>query len=190
MMVFSIAGGIAVPCAVGVIGFGDSLSLPKFLSLLVVFLAVFLVTYRKGEALSRGKLFLLFCAGLALCNGAYGALLDIQQRITGVAEREEMVALTYLVATLLSLVQLALRERKGTLAAFRQTDLGINRITAILHPDSQGSNQKQRAQKDQGHCGHHDIKNPLANLITGFRRRRCKLLLPLIHYGLHIIPTL
>lgn len=121
MMVFSIAGGIAVPCAVGVLGFDDPLSLPKLLSLLVIFAAVFLVSYRPGEALSRSKLFLPFCVGLALCNGAYGALLDIQQRLTGFDERVEMVALTYLVATVLSLVQLALRERRETPVAFRQT---------------------------------------------------------------------
>ncbi len=121
MMVFSIAGGIAVPCAVGVIGFDDPLSLPKLLSLLVIFAAVFFVSYRSGEALSKSKLFLPFCVGLGLCNGAYGALLDIQQRLTGFDERVEMVALTYLVATAISLVQLAFRERGETAAAFRQT---------------------------------------------------------------------
>lgn len=121
MMVFSIAGGIALPCAVGVIFFGDPLSPLKLISLLVIFVAVFLVSYRPGEALSRSKLFLPFCVGLGVCNGAYGALLDVQQRLTGTAEREEMVALTYLVATVIALVMLVLRERRGTLAAFRQT---------------------------------------------------------------------
>ena len=124
LMVFSIAGGIALPALVARIAFGDPLSLLKILALLVIFASVYMVSYKKEEKTEEsGKArvrFLLICTGLAVCNGAYGALLDVQQRITGESEKEEMVIVTFLLAAVSSAVILALTEKKGTLKAFAQ----------------------------------------------------------------------
>lgn len=125
MMVFLIAGGIVIPAIVAKIAFGDEISLLKILAMLVVFVSVYLVSYKKEEKTEEKRkarvLFLLICTGLAVCNGAYGTFIDVQQRITGVAEKEEMVILTFLFAALSSLVTLAVSEKKKTLAAFRQS---------------------------------------------------------------------
>ncbi len=119
LMVFMIAGGIVVPAIVAPF-FGDRVSVPKLLAILVVLCSVYLVSYRKGESGGAKGVFWLYCIALAACNGAYGVLLDVQQRVSGAGEKEEMVALTYATAALISLAVLLSRER-GSLSCFRQT---------------------------------------------------------------------
>lgn len=127
LMVFAIAGGIAVPALVARIAFGDPLSLLKALCILVIFASVYMVSYKKEEQTEEKKktraIFLLVCTALAICNGAYGALLDIQQRITGQSEKEEMVIMTFLIAATAAALQLVFSERGKTLSAFRQNKL-------------------------------------------------------------------
>jgi len=121
LMVFSIAGGIMIPVVSGVVFFGDKPSFFKILSLLVIFVAVFMVSHRKGEALATDKVFIPACVGLGFCNGTYGALLDAQQRLTGAAEKEEMVAMTYALAVLISFVFMLLKQKRNAFGALRQT---------------------------------------------------------------------
>ena len=121
LMVFSIAGGILIPVISGVLFFHDHPSIPKLVSLLGIFVAVYLVSYRKGETLATSSWFLPACIGLGFCNGAYGALLDAQQRVTGAGEKEEMVAVTYAVAVLISFAVLCLTQKRGAVAALKQT---------------------------------------------------------------------
>ena len=121
LIVFSLSGGIAVPALVARFAFGDGISPFKWASLLLVFVSVYLVSRRKGEGGIRSRSFFPLCIGLGIANGAYGALLDVQQRLTGTAEREEMIAVTFGVAMLFSLLTLGLRERKRFFFAFLQT---------------------------------------------------------------------
>ena len=121
LMVFSIAGGILIPVLSGVVFFGDGFSLKRALAFLLIFAAVYLVSHRKGEAFSTSKWFLPVCVGLGVCNGAYGALLDAQQRLTGAAQKEEMVAFTYALAVLASFLLLWARRGRRVVAPFRQT---------------------------------------------------------------------
>ena len=53
-------------------------------------------------------------------DGCYGTLLDCQQRLTGVSEKEEMVALTYTCAILLSTILLFGKAKKKVLPAMKQ----------------------------------------------------------------------
>ena len=125
LMVFSIAGGIAIPAIVARLAFNDPLSWLKALSLVVIFVSVYMVSYKKEEQTEEKKktrmIFLLVCTGLAICNGAYGALLDVQQRLTGTAEKEEMVFITFLLAAVVSATVLINTNAKAPIAAFRQT---------------------------------------------------------------------
>ena len=52
-------------------------------------------------------------------------LLNVQQELTGVSEKEEMVAVTFIGAAVISLVQLVVKEGKNTLKAFKQTKLSL-----------------------------------------------------------------
>ncbi|MBQ7335400.1 MAG: hypothetical protein IJW92_02870 [Clostridia bacterium] len=124
-MVFMIAGGIIIP-AVAAAFFGDDISPVKIISILVVLISVYMISRKAGEVYQNKKTFFLSCIGLAVGNGIYGMLLDIQQRLTLPAgmevtpEKEEMVALTYLCAALISAVLLIAKEKKEFLGAMKQ----------------------------------------------------------------------
>lgn len=123
MMVFSVAGGIILPAIIAAIAFGDEISTPQILSMIAIFAAVYMVSYKKndgGQSGGRAK-FLLVCTGLAICNGIYGALLDVQGRLTGPGEKEEMLMLTFCGAAIASLIPILLSEKRDSLRAFRQT---------------------------------------------------------------------
>ena len=49
LMVFNLAGGITLPAIVSVVAFGDDMSVPKALSIIAVFIAVYMVSYRSEE---------------------------------------------------------------------------------------------------------------------------------------------
>lgn len=120
VMTFSIAGGISVPAIVAYFAFGDTLSPIKIISILVVFISVYLISH-KTEDSATNKKFFLSCLLLGVCNGAYGVFLDVQQRLTGSGEKEEMVALTYGVAVVISLISLFITDRKEVIPAMKQT---------------------------------------------------------------------
>ena len=120
LMVFSIAGGIIIPALVGAIAFGDALSLLKIVCILVVLVCVYLIS-NKGKEAKASRGFWLAVSGLAISNGLYGSLLDVQQRITSVGEKEEMIAITFAGGALISLGMLALKLKGRTVSALKQT---------------------------------------------------------------------
>ncbi|MBQ9784683.1 MAG: hypothetical protein IJW29_04200 [Clostridia bacterium] len=124
-MVFMIAGGIIIP-AVATTFFGDDLSIVKILSIAVVLASVYMVARKSNESYTNKKSFFLSCLFLAIGNGAYGTILDVQQRLTrGNAEvspeKEELIMITYFVGVLISLATLIVREKKGAFKALAQT---------------------------------------------------------------------
>jgi len=141
LMVCNLAGGIILPSIVAILCFGDKLSLIQVISVLAIFAAVYMISLKKprsdsengaaGEikdvscAQNSSKLFPVFCLLLAVCNGTYGSLLDAQQRLLGAGEREEMVALTYLLAVLFSAFALGFKKRKEFLSSFKQTKVSL-----------------------------------------------------------------
>ena len=152
LMTFSLTGGIVVPAIVSWVFFGVPFSWVQLVSILVIFASVLLISNKEGENLDSpadgsspmkvlgGKpkehkaFFLIICTLLGLANGLYGVLLNTQQELTGVAEKEEMVAVTFIGAALISLVQLIVKEKKNTLKAFKQTKMSLTFLlfTAIV----------------------------------------------------------
>lgn len=133
LMVIAIAGGIIVPTIAALVGFGVGLSWLKWIGVFVVIGGVYLSSYRGGGGEANLKVFIPACFGLAFCNGAYAALTDIQQRITGADEKEEMVCITYLVAAIASMAMILIRKR-GRVECFRQTKVSFAflMITSVL----------------------------------------------------------
>ncbi|MBQ9080351.1 MAG: hypothetical protein IJY27_04680 [Clostridia bacterium] len=121
LMVFSLAGAIVIPAIIATVVFHDGLSWLKALGILIVIASVYMVSYRRGERTSSSKWFIPCCLVLGLCNGAYGTLLDIQQRLTGAEQKEEMVAITYAVAALLSILILTVQNKSNTMRVFKQS---------------------------------------------------------------------
>ncbi len=119
-MTFMLSGGILVPAAVS-LGFGDRFSWVKWCAIALIVLSIWLVSRREGEGRITHRIFLPLCGGLFLANGAYGALFDIQQRLTGEGEKETMVAVTYAVMALVSFAAAFARRRGRLWGDFRQT---------------------------------------------------------------------
>ena len=145
LMVFSVAGGIILPTLAAFFFFGEPMSVWKWVAVAVALVAVYLMSY-KGEGEKKWKkIFIPCCFGLAVANGAYGAVLNTQQELTGAGEKEELIAITYFVAAAISFVIYLIKER-GSVAGFRQTKhsliyliacslvvaLAINVLTCII----------------------------------------------------------
>lgn len=120
LMFFSISGAIVIPLLVAGVAFGEAPSAVQIVCILVILGSVYLVSKKDDEELVKRKSFWIACGGLALANGCYGTLLDCQQRLTGVSEKEEMVALTYTCAILLSTALLFGKAKKKVLPAMKQ----------------------------------------------------------------------
>ncbi len=119
-MVFMIAGGIILP-AIVTLFFGDAFNPIKFICIAVIVFSVYLVARKPGETYQNKLGFFVACFCLGLSNGIYGSLLDSQQRLTGVGDKEEMIAVTYFFAATISLIMLLAKEKRHTLSAFKQT---------------------------------------------------------------------
>ncbi len=122
LIVFMIAGGIVIPTITALVGFKEILSKGKSVSVVVLLVAVYMTSKKRDDAFFKNKRsFSLACIGLALFNGIYGTLLDIQQRVTSSDEKEEMVILTYFGAALLSGIVLFARQGKEVISTMKQT---------------------------------------------------------------------
>ena len=131
LMTFSLTGGIVVPAIVSWVFFGVPFSWVQLVSIAIIFGSVLMISKKEDEAESKEEhakhrtFFLIICTLLGLANGFYGVLLNTQQEWTGVAEKEEMVVVTFVGAALISLVQLIVKEKKNALKAFKQTKLSL-----------------------------------------------------------------
>ena len=131
LMTFSLTGGIVVPAIVSWIFFSVPFSWVQLISILIIFGSVLMISKKESEDENKEEhkkhrtFFLIICTLLGLANGLYGVLLNTQQELTGVAEKEEMVAVTFIGAAVISLVQLIVKEKKNTPKAFRQTKLSL-----------------------------------------------------------------
>ena len=127
LMTFSLTGGIVVPAIVSWLFFSVPFSFVQLISIMIIFASVLMISKKEDEEENKEEhkkhrtFFLIICTLLGLANGLYGVLLNTQQELTGVAEKEEMVVVTFMGAALISLVQLIVKEKKNTIAAFRQT---------------------------------------------------------------------
>lgn len=115
LMVFSVAGGILVP-AVFSLCRGVTFSAVKWVSMALVIASIYFVIRKKGEDMKAKKGYYLACLGLGISNGVYGGLLDLQQGITGVGEKEEMVMISYFVSGG-ALLLISLLSRRGRFAS-------------------------------------------------------------------------
>ena len=86
-----------------------------------VLIGVYLVSQKGVEAYTDKRVFYLACTGLALCNGAYGSLLNAQQQLTGEDLKNEMVCVTFFGSMLFSALYVLYQKRGSFGKTFRQT---------------------------------------------------------------------
>lgn len=138
VMVFNIGGGIIIPSVISMLFFGSPFSYVQLTAIAIIFVAVYLVSFKKTEGTndsakgSGAATFLFFCFLVAISNGAYGTLLNWQEaaytgNVAGVVnlDKQLMVLYTFLFASVISLVRLFIKKGKGTLALFRQSRLSL-----------------------------------------------------------------
>ena len=131
LMTFSLTGGIVIPAIVSWMFFNVPFSWVQLISIAIIFVSVLMISKKDDEAENKEEhkkhrtFFLVICTLLGLANGMYGVLLNTQQELTGVLEKEEMVAVTFIGAAVISLVQLIVKEKKEALKAFKQTKLSL-----------------------------------------------------------------
>lgn len=115
LIVFAVFGGISVPALAKWIGFGEAMTGPAMCFLAIIMVSVYLMSVKpSGEdtaATNRITLkFLLYSVGLFVCNGSYAAILALQQELTGEAEKEELIMVTFAVAAIISLISLIVKK--------------------------------------------------------------------------------
>jgi drug/metabolite transporter (DMT)-like permease len=120
-MVCALAGGILVPAFINLARGSEKLSVLQWVAVAIVIVSIVLISNKKGDQKITDFSFFLYCAGLFLFNGLYGAFLNIQQDVTGVEDKEEMIVLTFGISFLLSVIQSLIQRRKKFLSDFRQT---------------------------------------------------------------------
>lgn len=111
LIVFSVFGGISLPALVKLIGFGDKMSGPALCFLVIIMVSVYLISVKptdENEAVTNkiSLKFILYCVGLFFCNGSYASILALQQELTGEAEKEELIMVTFAVAAIFSFIAL------------------------------------------------------------------------------------
>ena len=119
--IFRLFGGVVVPMVFSMLFWGDRLSVMQILGI-VMMLASFVVINLDGNAFKDVKKgFAGWIALLFTVNGLYGTLMAGQQRLLAGAEGNEMIVVTFLSSSLISLISLLISRKKDTLKAFRMS---------------------------------------------------------------------
>ncbi len=112
-------GGILVPVIYSALFVeGESLSTAQILAMGLMLLAFVLMNIKDIRLKGTKPLYYLFCLLLFLCNGFYSTLLKMQSVYHG-EQKDAMVVISYALMGVIALVQLSVKEGRGTLRAFR-----------------------------------------------------------------------
>lgn len=122
--VFNASGGILMPIVVA-LAFGN-FNHYKWFVIAFILLAVYLVSAKKGKDSTPVQAsFFLLCPLLAAVNGSYGAMLDLQQRLTGEGDKEEMLIITYLGVVIASIIIGFVKRRGAFIGDFKQSKISL-----------------------------------------------------------------
>ena len=121
LTVFAVFGGITLPAIVKWLGFGDKMTGPAMCFVVIIMVAVYLMskkpTDENTDAINKiSPKFLLFSIGMYVTNGCYASILAAQQSLTGEAEKEELVMVTFAVGALASLVKMLMGKTNVVMA--------------------------------------------------------------------------
>lgn len=119
--IFRLFGGVVVPMLFSMLFWGDSLTALQIIGI-VVMLASFVVINLDGNALKGVKKgYVGWVALLFAVNGLYGTLMACQQRVMAGAQSNEMIVITFLSSSLISLISLLVSRRQETFKAFHMS---------------------------------------------------------------------
>jgi len=115
LIVFAVFGGISLPALAKWIGFGDKMTGPAMCFLAIIMVSVYLMSVKpkdeNQDVTNKVTLkFILYSIGLFICNGSYASILALQQELTGEAEKEELIMVTFAVAAIISFISLVAKK--------------------------------------------------------------------------------
>ncbi|MBR3692865.1 MAG: hypothetical protein IKL89_09260 [Clostridia bacterium] len=118
MNVVLLFGGILLPLLYSTILRGDSLKWYQLCAIGLMLLSFVVMNYREIKLKGAPLSYYVICLILFICNGLYGTLLTVQSDYN-VSQKNEMLILTFVIMGGIAFLQLAAKERKDVLKAFR-----------------------------------------------------------------------
>lgn len=121
IMTSVVAGGIIIPMFARMIYAGDRPAWWRYAAVVMILCAAYLVNLKADAHEVRGRGFGLWCLVIAVTNGTYGVMLDLQQIVTGPEEKDELIiCIFFFMAVALTVIALFTRGKKLP-GDFRQT---------------------------------------------------------------------
>ena len=120
--IVSMFGSTILPIIAAVFLWGDSLTGMQIFGILLMLFSFVVINIKGISFKGTEGAYYLFCLLLFLSNGLFSTILDAQSRVTeaaGSMERGEMIMITYLCSTVISLGYIGITERKESLKVFR-----------------------------------------------------------------------
>lgn len=95
MMICVLSGGILVPMVYDALCWDASFSAMQLMAVALI-LAAFVVMNLDGFREKKSGRYLIWCLALFAANGAYGVLMNLQQRLTNYTQHTEMIVTSFL----------------------------------------------------------------------------------------------
>ena len=111
--IFMLSGGIIIPLAVSLF-YGEELSPIRYVGIAVMFIAFVLLCFERGEKTERKPGFYAYCLALAVANGIYGTILNLEKEYEGGANNDELIILSYFLAAIVSIALLAVKSIRAS----------------------------------------------------------------------------
>ena len=117
--IMKLMGSVILPLAFCTLVWRERLTAAEIIGLAVMLLGFVLFNLKGLKAVGVKKGYYLWSVLLFTANGAYGILMDAQQKLAGAAQRNEMIVITFLFSALISVAYLLILRRGNAPAAFR-----------------------------------------------------------------------
>ncbi len=131
MNVAMLFGGILVPLLYTTVFLGDTLHWYQYAAIALMLVSFVLMNYKEIKLKDTPWLYYVFCALLFISNGMYGTFLKMQSDYD-VSQKNEMIILTYGIMGVIAFIQLAFKEKKDTLKAFKMNKKAILPLVLCL----------------------------------------------------------
>ena len=120
MMICVLSGGILVPMVYDVLCWGASFSAMQ-LAAVAIMLAAFIIMNLDGFREKKSGKYLIWCLALFAANGAYGVLMNLQQRLANYAQHTEMIVTSFLGMGLITAVAALIKSPRMFINDFRMS---------------------------------------------------------------------
>lgn len=114
----AVLGSILLTTLFTVLYWHDTLSTKQIIGIIWMIAGILIFNAGSMKISGARKGYMLWVIGLFLANGAFGILMDMQQRVTGHTLRNEMIITSYVVSFMIPLALLVKGKGRKTLHAF------------------------------------------------------------------------